>query len=83
MANKPLSSDRIDKSLVRLREDHLPFSKRAHGRCDALDQDGRRCPKKAYRALSFHGDSETRAFDDDRARWVRIEFCRAHWEAEA
>lgn len=44
-------------------------------RCDALDNNGRRCRKTAVRADRFHGDGE---LSYPKVSWVRVAVCAKH-----
>ncbi len=46
------------------------------GRCCALDENGKRCRRKAVRPTHYFGDPEL--FDGQQVRWVYVEFCDVH-----
>lgn len=49
-------------------------------RCNALDNDGRRCKKHSGIEFDYHGDGELyRQFSDKKeVHWVRINLCPDH-----
>lgn len=54
--------------------DHLP--RKATGRCQALDDDGRRCRRRAAVEATFHGDNEQ--LFDETLSWVTVKLCKHH-----
>ncbi len=48
-------------------------------RCNALDQDGKRCRSHSAIEHEYHGDSEIyRQFNENDVTWVKVNFCVKH-----
>jgi len=52
------------------------------GYCARLDDNAKRCRKKATVKGSYHGDNEIYfSFEDDSVRWVEVCLCDLHAKA--
>lgn len=52
---------------------------RNYGRhCMALDENGKRCSKKATWKGPYHGDSRVHSYFDNAPQWVIVEMCNEH-----
>lgn len=64
---------------LKVYEPHRP---KGRYRCDALDQNGRRCRRIAVIEECYHGDAELYSFSGPPPTWVLVRFCSAHTEHE-
>jgi hypothetical protein len=49
-----------------------------HDTCQALDQDAKRCHKRARWRDAYHGDPEAYNFFNGRPQWVLVKLCDDH-----